>query len=272
MTGLVKVIETDAQFQPELIAAGTKLAVVDCFATWCGPCQRIAPVYEQLATKYPRAVFLKVDVDKCPDSAASNGVTAMPTFLFFRNKIKVDTMRGADPTALEEKVKKWYGEGEEEGDTDVGVKGSYGFVNIDEQVPKGGYLESDCDEQLIIAVEFNQAVKIHSLKIYGPDDKGAKTVKVFLNQPQTLSFDQAEGMAAVQDLVLTPEDLKSGALVPLRFVKFQNVQNITLFVKDNMTGAETTQIDYLGFIGSPVNTTNMAEFKRVAGKKGESHY
>ena len=37
-------------------------------------------------------------------------------------------MRGADPTALEEKVKKWYGEGEEEGDTDVGVKGHVGVT------------------------------------------------------------------------------------------------------------------------------------------------
>ena len=38
------------------------------FPNRCGPCQRIAPLYEQLAAKYPRADFLKVDVDKCPVS------------------------------------------------------------------------------------------------------------------------------------------------------------------------------------------------------------
>ena len=39
----------------------------------------------------------------------------MPTFLFFRNGTKVDSMRGADENALEEKIKKWYGSEEEAG-------------------------------------------------------------------------------------------------------------------------------------------------------------
>ena len=69
---------------------------------------------------------------------------------------------------------------------------------------------------------------------------------------------------------LTPDDLE-GNPVNLRYVKFQNVQNIQVFVKDNQSGSETTQIDHLAFIGSPISTTNMGDFKRVAGKKGESH-
>jgi hypothetical protein len=42
-------------------------------------------------------------------------------------------------------------------------------------------------------------------------------------------------------------------------------------VKDNQAGGEVTQIDHFAIIGSPINTTNMGDFKRVAGKKGESH-
>jgi thioredoxin len=284
-----KILHRDDSFQPELAAAGVKLVVVDFYATWCGPCQRIAPVFEQLARKYPKAIFVKVDVDKCQETAATNGITAMPTFLFFRNKTKIDTLRGADPGALEEKIQKWYGSGDDNEDETV-VKG---HMDLSSFIEKGGceclnedddhglkdalsnqpgsYLASDCDEQLIISISFNQVIKLHSLKINGPKENGPKTVKLFINQPKTLDFDSADSMESVQTLDLTPDDLQDGAIVQLRFVRFQSVSNITLFVKDNQNGSDKTQINYLGFIGSPVSSTNMSEFKRVAGKKGEAH-
>ncbi len=62
-----------------------------------------------------------------------------------------------------------------------------------------------------------------------------------------------------------------GSPIPLRFVKFQNVTNLQLFFQLNQGDTETTQVDYLGVIGSPIDTTNMSDFKRVAGKKGEGH-
>lgn len=69
---------------------------------------------------------------------------------------------------------------------------------------------------------------------------------------------------------LTPEDLE-GNPVNLRYVKFQNVQNIQFFIKDNQSGGEVTQMYHFVLIGSPICTTNMGDFKRIAGKKGESH-
>lgn len=284
----VRMIEEDPQFDLELTSAGTKLVVVDFFATWCGPCVRIAPVYEQLSVKYKNVVFLKVDVDKCPETAAREEVSAMPTFKFYKNKTKIDSMRGADEVKLEETIKQHMGNAEE-GEDDTAVKGHMDLssyiaktgcecLNESDDHPltqafttKGGYLESDCDEQLIINVEFNQNVKIHSLKMYGPEENGPKTVKIFQNLPSTLDFDKAEAMEPTQTLDLTPEDVKEGTLINLRYVKFQNVSSITLFVKDNLSGAETTQIDFLGFVGSTCASTNMSDFKRVAGKKGESH-
>ncbi|KAK7096274.1 thioredoxin-like protein 1 [Littorina saxatilis] len=285
----VRVLPDDTHFNPELTNAGTKLVVVDFFATWCGPCRQIAPKFAEFGVAYPKALFLKVDVDQCPETAQGQGVTAMPTFIFYRNKVKIDMLRGADPAALEEKIKKWYQDDEEDGDGDTRVKGHMDMssmiskaqcecLNESDDHPlahalttKGGFLESDCDEQLIINIGFNQAVKIHSMRFQAPEENGPKTVKIFINQPTTLDFDSADSMAPVQQLDLTPDDFKDGAIVPLKFVKFQNVQSATIFVKDNQTGAETTQIDYIGFLGSPVCTTNMGEFKRVAGKKGESH-
>ncbi len=68
----------------------------------------IAPFFKQLSTKYPNAVFLKVDVDKCPGTAAAYEVSSMPTFLFMRNRAILDRLRGANKQGLEDKVKQFY--------------------------------------------------------------------------------------------------------------------------------------------------------------------
>lgn len=134
----------------------------------------------------------------------------------------------------------------------------------------GGFLASDVDEQLILSLTFNQAVKIHSIKLKAPEKHGPKNLKLFINQPRTIDFDMAESCTSVQDLKVEPKDLE-GKPINLRYVKFQNVQNIQLYVKDNQSGDEKTIIDSIQLIGSPITTTKMDDFKRVAGKKGESH-
>lgn len=284
-SGVIKITDEN-HFQTELGNAGPKLVVVDFTASWCGPCKRVAPFFDEFSIKYPRAVFLKVDVDECQETAAANKVTAMPTFVFFRNKTKIDQMSGADTNALEEKVKQHIGEegGEEE---DAGVKGYMDLntfldkkesacLNEDDDHPYthclksgGEYLLSDCDEQLIMSLSYNQQVKLHSIKIKAPKDKGPKTIRIFINQPRTLDFDGADSMVSTQDLSLKADQL-DGSIIPLKFVKFQNVTNVQFFIKDNQSGDEVTQIDHLAIIGTPISTTNMNEFKRVAGKKGES--
>ncbi|XP_076651132.1 thioredoxin-like [Halictus rubicundus] len=286
--GAVRVINNDSQFYGEMVRAGTKLVVVDFTATWCDPCQRIAPVFEQLSVKYPNAVFLKVDVDNCTEVAVVQGVSAMPTFIFYRNQTKLGLCQGADAVELESKIQQFYGSTEAE-ETESPVSGHMDLVTFisktqceclnesDEHnflqclTSEDGYLESDCDEQLILSIAFLQAVKIHSLKIKAPKDKGPKNIKLFINQPRTIDFDVAESNTSIQDLTLSPNVLEDGTPVGLRFVKFQNVQNLQIFVKDNQSGSETTRIDHLAVIGSPISTTNMGDFKRVIGKKGESH-
>jgi len=282
----VIVIKDDGHFQAQLSAAGPKLVVVDFTASWCGPCKRIAPFFEELSVKYSRAVFLKVDVDDCQETAAAQGVSAMPTFIFFRNKTKIDRIQGADTNALEEKVKALIGEEGSESE-DSGVKGFMDLntfiaknqcecLNEDDEHPfshcltsGGGFLQSDCDEQLIMALAFTQGVKLHSLKLKAPEDKGPKTVRVFINQPNTLDFDKATSMVSTQDIELSSAQL-DGSVIPLKFVKYQNVQSVQFFVKDNQGGGDVTQIDHLAIIGTPILTTKMDDFKRVAGKKGES--
>lgn len=62
---------------------GTKPAIVDFFATWCGPCKALSPVLEELAKEYgDRIVIYKVDVDQERELAGAFGIRSVPTLLF----------------------------------------------------------------------------------------------------------------------------------------------------------------------------------------------
>merc|ERR1712179_751023 len=92
----------------------------------------------------------------------------------------------------------------------------------------GGFLQSDCDEQLILALSFNQGVKIHSIKLKAPADKGPKTLRIFMNQPNTLDFDKADSMVATQDIIIDPKQL-DGSVITLKFVKSRTLKIFNSF-------------------------------------------
>jgi len=252
---------------------------------------------------------LKVDVDASPDVAQAFQVTAMPTFILLKNMAPVGNMSGANEVKLEELIQQALaggggGEGGgagaaaaggDAGEDDCGVAGQVDLqpfidkkqiscANEQDENPVkgalfgGGFLESDCDEQLIIAVTFNQDVKIHSLAFdsnlpgdLGAGKSGPKTVKIFINLATTPDFDDAESYEPVQSLTLAASDL-SDTPVPLTFVKFQNVRSLYLFVEDNQEETETTVLSSLRIIGQTREATNMSDFKRVSGKAGESDH
>lgn len=83
------------------------LLIIDFYATWCGPCKVISPAFDRLAKPHESStsiIFAKVDVDKAKDVAQTCGITAMPTFQFFRNGSKVDEVKGADVQQLTTKI------------------------------------------------------------------------------------------------------------------------------------------------------------------------
>ncbi|KAF7724880.1 Thioredoxin-like protein 1 [Apophysomyces ossiformis] len=223
---------------------------------------------------------LKVDVDQAQDVSSTCGVSAMPTFQFYKSGQKIGEVKGANPTELEATIKQHRSTGAStssskknygvSGHTDLtdhitpnqmdalNQKQEHNVKNIfkDDE----SYLESDVDEQLIISVPFNQ----RNCQTSFLEDQGQapKTIKLFANR-RNLGFDDADSVQETQTLELEPSDFDEDAVINLRFVKFQNVVNLVLFVESNQEDEETTQIQQLIFIGSSTETTNMGDLKNI---------
>jgi thioredoxin 1 len=106
MSAINAVEVTDATFASE-IEQSSGLVLVDFWATWCGPCQVVAPVLDQLAGEYSgRARVAKLDVDSNQRTAMRFNVRSIPSILFFKDGRHVDTVVGAVPKpVLEGKIK-----------------------------------------------------------------------------------------------------------------------------------------------------------------------
>ena len=69
-------------------------ALVDFFATWCGPCKMLSPIIENIANSRDNIKVAKVDVDKHEDLAKTYGVMSIPTLILFKNGQVVATKVG----------------------------------------------------------------------------------------------------------------------------------------------------------------------------------
>lgn len=88
-------------FPHEVVFLGEKPALVDFYATWCGPCKMLAPVLEELSDELSESVdFYKIDTDKEQKTSAVFGIQSVPTLLFFPKNGKPRIVQGALPKGV----------------------------------------------------------------------------------------------------------------------------------------------------------------------------
>lgn len=91
---------TASTFQTEVLQAD-KTVLVDFWASWCGPCQMMGPIVDQVADEHSEIKVCKVNVDDEQELAAKFGIASIPTLMVFKNGKNVNQLVG---TCAKEKI------------------------------------------------------------------------------------------------------------------------------------------------------------------------
>jgi thioredoxin len=90
---------TDESFDAEVLKSETPV-LIDFWAEWCGPCRMVAPVLEQLATKYAGKLRIaKLNIDEHQAVASKYMINSIPAFILFKGGEVADRMIGAMPAS-----------------------------------------------------------------------------------------------------------------------------------------------------------------------------
>ena len=89
---------TDANFV-DAVENSEELVLVDFWASWCGPCKMLGPIFEEVSNEVEGVKFAKLNVDENPSTASRYRVGSIPTVLAVKNGRVVDTMVGFKPKA-----------------------------------------------------------------------------------------------------------------------------------------------------------------------------
>ncbi|MCS4536469.1 thioredoxin [Corynebacterium sp. HS2168-gen11] len=88
---------TEDTFQATVEAEG--ITLVDCWATWCGPCRSFLPIYEKAAEQHEDLTFAKLNTEENQGLAAALQIMSIPTLMVFRDGVLVYREAGALPAA-----------------------------------------------------------------------------------------------------------------------------------------------------------------------------
>ena len=127
----------------------------------------------------------------------------------------------------------------------------------------------------MLFIPFQSTLKVHSLHLTSlipPSDENddatlrPKTIKIYKNRAQILGFDEADDSPATQEIELSDQDwdVKTGtAKVDLRFVNFQNVTSLVIFVVDGDGDGDETRLDRIRIIGETGEKRDPGKLEKV---------
>ncbi|KAI1169568.1 thioredoxin [Nemania sp. FL0916] len=330
---MAKPIEIESTEHFSTVLKESRVVVADFYANWCGPCKQIAPFYEQLSRSIAKPkvlTFVKVNTEAQRALASEFAVTALPTFILFRDGTLVEKVKGADPQGLRsliEKLAKDVEAGGEGGSSSASGSGGLawrgaelprGYTDISDVVDVRGlellnadtdfsvrtlfnkskpsalgknpstgdekdWVESDIDEQMLLFVPFNSATKLHTLQLTslppteGDDDDDEeppnrpRMIKLFTNRPHNLGFDEAEDIDPTQTIEIEESDWNQNGTVslPLRFVRFQNISTLVVFVVDGEGASDKVRLDRVRLIGESGEKREMGKLEKIGDEPGE---
>lgn len=106
----MKEVHSEQTLLQEISRSPAKLAVLDFYAPWCGPCKMLGPALDKMQSKYPTAIFLKINTDDAGDLATKYNISALPTVIILKKSgsslAKVATIKGYQPDMIEQELKK----------------------------------------------------------------------------------------------------------------------------------------------------------------------
>lgn len=181
------------------------------YATWCGPCHQIAPVYESLSEKLSRPnvfTFVKVDTEKNPDISEKYKISALPTFLLFQDGKVIKTLNGANVAELKDLVQKLEGIKDQKSGSASGSGSSSGTWSGAE-IPRG---YSDISDQ----------VEIRNCELLNADEE-AGPVKVLFDPSRPTAL--VNGTGSAKDFVQSGSDDQLLLFIPFQgSVKLHTLQ------------------------------------------------
>ncbi|KAK9471037.1 PITH domain-containing protein [Dipodascopsis tothii] len=294
----VKQISSQSDYDAVVNASA---AVVALKAPWCAPCKEVEPEFTKLAARFSQVTFATLDVDAQASISEPLQVTAVPTFIIFRNGHETARVLGANLPRLESQLVAL--DAPESSGSDAAtarssvaawppmykqyVAPTHAIVNDSIETrslealnvlaasgsdaltavrsvfarlvsPDPTSVASDADSQFLFYVPFMNETKLHSiiLQFRGGEVDGTALqrpykIKVWVNLPSVLSFDDAASMPAVHEEEVPEPDSEGWSHVKLRYVRFQRVSSVVIFIEgeDDDTPTGLSKVLFIGQSG-----------------------